>query len=129
MLQALDDLKKTRRRLHRFGWLVEQCNRFQLDGGENAFEAYKGGDGDLTAGDRAATMVAKRMTTRAPGAGGAGGGGGGGGGGGRDTTVGADEAEERVMVAKVRAQLAEAEKLLPPSRITIGRLLAPALAF
>ena len=30
MLSALDTLKTTRRRLHRFGWLVEECNRYQL---------------------------------------------------------------------------------------------------
>ena len=30
MLSALDTLKRTRRRLHRFGWLVEECNRYQL---------------------------------------------------------------------------------------------------
>ena len=29
VLSALDDLKRTRRRLHRFGWLVEACNRMQ----------------------------------------------------------------------------------------------------
>ena len=39
-----DSLKRTRRRLHRFAWLVEQCNRYQLDpegGGEKiSFEPY-----------------------------------------------------------------------------------------
>jgi hypothetical protein len=30
VLSALDTLKRTRRRLHRFGWLVEECNRYQL---------------------------------------------------------------------------------------------------
>ena len=29
VLTALDSLKHTRRRLHRFGWLVEACNRYQ----------------------------------------------------------------------------------------------------
>ena len=31
VLSALDDLKRTRRRLHRFGWLVEACNRLQQE--------------------------------------------------------------------------------------------------
>ena len=65
VLQALDDLKRTRRRLHRFGWLVEQCNRFQLDPGGAEEESV-----EAPFGPRKSMM---------PGRGRGGGGGGGGG--------------------------------------------------
>ena len=52
VLQALDDLKRTRRRIHRFGWLVEQCNRYQLDGDQ--FEPYQVGGSGLRGSNQSA---------------------------------------------------------------------------
>ena len=43
VLAALDALKKTRRRLHRFGWLVEACNRYQQSEEDRAAQERDGG--------------------------------------------------------------------------------------
>ena len=51
VLESLDHLKKTRRRMHRFGWLVEACNQ----GADDA----DAGD-DLTFEDRAVTGIQRK---------------------------------------------------------------------
>ena len=70
VLDSLDALKKTRRRMHRFGWLVEACNHDPVD--EDQDEKGDDDDFDLS---RATTGIRRRKPD---------GGGGGGGGGGVD---------------------------------------------
>ena len=69
MLDSLDALKKTRRRMHRFGWLVEACNHCQEDEEQEAAKADED-DFDLA---RAKTGI-RRRPLKGNSAGGGGGG-------------------------------------------------------
>ena len=75
MLSALDTLKTTRRRLHRFGWLVEECNRYQLGSEDERDRArsseierdrYQLGSEDERSAAQDANLDRSRSISRAP---------------------------------------------------------------
>ena len=64
VLDSLDALKKTRRRMHRFGWLVEACNHEPMDEQDGGAGEVDDGDFDL---DRTKTGI-RRPKPGGPGA-------------------------------------------------------------
>ena len=64
VLDSLDALKKTRRRMHRFGWLVEACNHEPMDDQDGGAGEVDDGDFDL---DRTKTGI-RRPKPGGPGA-------------------------------------------------------------